>query len=254
MEITSYSHGEPSWQDQTSPDDAKAAEFYAGLFGWDCPPGDPEFGSYRQCSLNGKLVAGINPQTSPGPTAWTTYINVDKASDVASLVTENGGQIMLGPMEIGHVGTVAVFMDPTGAAFGVWEPGTHKGAELRNEPGAACWHELVTSDVDAASTFYSAVFGWAAQPHGSAESKGYMEFKLGDKTIGGMMSRPPSMPAHVPPHWAVYFAVEDADAAAAKVSELGGKVIVGPTDIEPGRFALVADSLGASFNILQSSR
>ncbi|MDQ4143339.1 MAG: VOC family protein, partial [Actinomycetota bacterium] len=77
MEITSYAHGEPSWQDLTTPDDAKAADFYSGLFGWECPSGDPEFGGYRQCSLNGKLVAGISPQMEPGPTVWTTYINVD---------------------------------------------------------------------------------------------------------------------------------------------------------------------------------
>lgn len=253
MERTTYSHGEPSWQDQTSPDDAKAAEFYSALFGWDCPPGDPEFGGYRQCSLNGKLVAGINPQTQPGPTVWNTYVNVDSASDAASLVTQNGGQVLLEPMEIGHVGTVAMFMDTTGAAFGVWEPGTHRGAEVRNEPGAACWHELVTDDLDAATTFYSAVFGWEGKPHGTGPG-GYMEFKLGDKTVGGMMSRPPTMPANVPAHWAVYFAVDDADAAAAKVTELGGKVIVGPTDIQPGRFAVVLDSTGASFNILKSSR
>lgn len=253
MEITSYSHGEPSWQDHTSPDDAKAAEFYSALFGWDCPPGDPEFGSYRQCSLNGKLVAGISPQTQPGPTVWNAYVNVDSASDVASLVAQNGGQVLLEPMEIGHVGTVAMFKDRTGAAFGVWEPGTHKGAQVRNEPGAACWHELVTDDLDAATTFYLAVFGWEVQPHGTGPG-GYTEFKLGDKTVGGMMSRPPTMPAEVPAHWAVYFAVDDADAAAAKVTELGGKVIVGPTDIQPGRFAVVADSTGASFNILRSSR
>ena len=81
-----------------------------------------------------------------------------------------------------------------------------------------------------------------------------MEFKLGDKTVGGMMSRPPTTPAKVPAHWAVYFAVDDADAAAAKASELGGKVVVSPTDIQPGRFAVVLDSTGASFNILKSSR
>jgi hypothetical protein len=62
------------------------------------------------------------------------------------------------------------------------------------------------------------------------------------------------MPAEVPSHWAVYFSVDDADAAAAKIAELGGKVLMGPMDIQPGRFAAAADPTGASFNILQINR
>jgi uncharacterized protein len=255
MEAPSYAHGEPSWTDQVSADAAQAADFYSALFGWEIPEGNEEYGGYRNALLDGKKVAGISPQMEPGPTVWSTYINVDDADAIAGLVTANGGQVLMPPMEIGPFGRMGFFLDPTGAAIGVWEPAEHKGAEIRNVPGAVTWHELVTTDVVAAATFYSAVFGWVAQAHGGADALGgYSEFKLGDKVVGGMMAKPPMMPVEVPSFWAVYFAVDDADAAAAKVTELGGKVIVGPTDIEPGRFAVVADSTGASFNILKSSR
>jgi uncharacterized protein len=255
VEIDSYAHGEPSWHDQSSPDAEKAAEFYGALFGWEIPEGDPEFGGYRNASLNGKTVAGITPQMNPGPSFWSTYVNVDNADDAAALVTDNGGQVVFPPMTVGEFGRMGFFMDPTGAALGIWEPGTHKGAQVRNVPGAVCWYELVTSDVAAATTFYEAVFGWVAQAHGPATGPGgYTEFKVGDKMVGGMMAKTPMMPAEMPSNWAVYFAVDDADAAAAKVTELGGQVMMGPMDIEPGRFAVVADPTGAVFNILKSSR
>lgn len=255
MQAQRYKHGEPIWQDQSSADDSKAAEFYSALFGWNCPQGDPQFGGYRECRLDGKKVAGISPQMQPGPARWSVYIQVDSAEDIARKVTENGGQVAVAPMQIGEFGTMAVFGDPTGAFFGVWQPGTHHGDEVRNRPGAVCWYELITTDVEAAGKFYSAVFGWTAQAHGPAEGPGgYRELKLDDKTLGGLMAKPPMMPAEAPPFWGVYFAVDDTDAAAAKAAELGGRVLVEPMDIPPGRFAVIADPTGAAFNILASSR
>lgn len=256
MQVDSYQHGEPTWQDQSSADPGKAADFYSALFGWEIPPGDSEkFGGYRNALLNGRKVAGISPQPEPGPPYWATYVNVDNAEEIAGLVAENGGQTVVAPMEIGDFGTMGVFSDPTGAVFGVWQAGSHTGAEVKNETGAVCWYELVTDDVVAAATFYSSVFGWSAQAHGPAEGPGgYTEFRLEDQTIGGMMAKPPMMPADAPSYWGIYFAVDDADAAAARITELGGQVIVGPTNIAPGRFAFCADSTGAMFNILKSDR
>ena len=254
-EIT-YRHGEPIWQDHGSNEDAKAAEFYSALFGWDVPEGDPNMGGYRNCTLDGKTVAGITPQMSEGvPPTWSTYVCVDDANAFEKLVIENGGQSLFPPLTIGEYGTMGFFFDPTGAAFGVWQPGTHKGTQVRNRHGSVCWHELLTTDVAAASEFYAAVFGWKAQSHGPSEGPGgYNEFKLGDKTVAGMMAKPPHLPAEVPSHWAVYFAVEDTDATAARATELGGKILMGPLDLPPGRFAAIQDSTGAYFDILKSSR
>ena len=78
----------------------------------------------------------------------------------------------------------------------------------------------------------------------------YTEWQVNGRSVGGMMLKPPMMPAEVPPFWAVYFAVADTDAAAARVVELGGSVINPPMDIEPGRFAVVADPTGAVFNVI----
>jgi uncharacterized protein len=66
-----------------------------------------------------------------------------------------------------------------------------------------------------------------------------------------MMAKTPDMPADMPPNWGVYFAVADTDATVGKAQELGASVFMGPTDIEPGRFAVLADNVGAVFSVLQ---
>ena len=79
----------------------------------------------------------------------------------------------------------------------------------------------------------------------------YTEWQLNGKSVGGMLQKSPDMPAEMPPAWGVYFAVADTDATVAKAQELGAGVFMGPTDIEPGRFAVLADNVGAVFNVLQ---
>ncbi|MEX1008362.1 MAG: VOC family protein [Acidimicrobiia bacterium] len=249
MEMTSYEPGVPSWVDLGTPDLDKAAAFYSDLFGWECPEGPAEAGGYRVCHVGGKPVAGLGPQMNPGPPAWSCYVNVESADDTAAKVSANGGQVFMPPMDVMTAGRMAVFADPVGAAFGVWQPGDHKGAALVNEPGTFSWSELLTTDVPASKAFYGAVFGWGAETHGEG-SGAYTEWQVNGRSIGGMMEKPPQMPAEVPPHWAVYFTVANTDDAVAHVTELGGAVMNPPMDIEPGRFAVVADPTGGVFNVI----
>jgi uncharacterized protein len=249
MEKESYGHGVPSWVDVASPDPAAAAAFYHGLFGWDVVHGPPEAGGYAIAQLRGKSVAGIGPLPAENvPPVWTTYINVDDADAVAQKVSSNGGMVFMPPFDVLDVGRMAIFADPTGAVFGVWQPKLHKGAELVNEPNTWCWNELLTTDVGKAKAFYGAVFGWGSVTHEGAMP--YTEWQIGGNTLGGMMPKPPMMPAEVPPHWLTYFAVTDTDATVKKVVELGGSLVAPPMDIEPGRFAVVADPAGATFGVI----
>jgi predicted enzyme related to lactoylglutathione lyase len=252
MEMEKYEHGVPSWVDVATPDLDKAADFYSALFGWECPPGPEEAGGYRVCTLNGRTVAGISPQMNPGPSMWSNYVNVDDADAVIGLVTANGGNVMVPPMDVMTAGRMAFFFDPVGAALGLWQPGDHPGAGVVNEPGAFSWSELVTTDVDKSKDFYGKVFGWGAETHGDGPGA-YTEWQLGGRSIGGMMEKPPMMPAEVPPHWMPYFTVTDTDATADQVKSLGGGVLAGPMDIEPGRFAAVHDPFGAVFSVITMS-
>jgi predicted enzyme related to lactoylglutathione lyase len=250
MEMDRYEPGVPSWVDQGSPDLDGARAFYAGLFGWDCPVGPAEAGGYTVATLRGRTVAGLGPQMNPeAPPAWLTYVNVDSVDDTVAKVTAAGGTALMPGMDVMDVGRMAVVADPAGAVFGLWQPGTHPGAGLVNEPGTLCWNELVTTDVPGAKAFYQAVFGWGAEDQGG-ESMVYTEWKLGDRSVGGCMAKPADMPDFIPPHWGVYFGTEDTDATVARATELGASVMVPPTDIEPGRFAVLAAPDGAVFNVI----
>jgi len=251
MEVDTYENGRPSWVDLGVPDPRKAATFYSQLFGWDVQQGPPESGGYAIAHLRGKAVAGLGPQQNPGPPVWTTYVNVDSADDTAAKVKASGGTVFMEPFDVMDVGRMAIVADAGGAALGLWQPKAHKGAGIVNEPGAYSWSELMTSDLRGAEVFYGAVFGWGADNHpGTGPAGDYTEWKLSGRSVGGMMAKPPQMPAEVPNHWNVYFAVEDTDKAIEQIEALGGELVMGPMDVEPGRIAVVGDDQGAHFNII----
>lgn len=250
MRIDSYEPGSPSWVDLGSPDPAEAARFYSGLFGWDVAEPEPDAGGYRMALLRGHPVAGLGPQHNTEiPPYWTTYISVTDVDTVVKAVRDNGGQVFLEPMDVFDAGRMAVFADAVGAPFSVWQPNKHSGSGLINEPGAMCWHELNTRDTATAKTFYPAVLGWSAVDR-DIDGVPYTEWKVADRTVAGMMRMDDRWPAEVPSHWMVYFAVENAEQAVARTEELGGTVVVPPTDTPYGRFAMLRDPHGAVFSVI----
>jgi predicted enzyme related to lactoylglutathione lyase len=251
-EMTKYDPGTPSWVDLGTPDPADARRFYSGLFGWTINEGPPEAGGYSICELDGKPVAGLGPQMNPEmPPWWTTYISVADAGETAAAITEDGGTLIVEPMDVMDVGRMAVAVDPTGAVFSIWQPRLHIGAGIVNDVNSFCWNELTTRDPQRSIEFYGAVFGWTASILTNVGAPNYTEFHLGGRGIAGMMPMDgDSWPADMPNHWMVYFAVDDCDAAATRVAELGGTVVTSPTDVPPGKFAVVKDPQGAVFSII----
>jgi len=251
--FTSYEPGTPSWVDHATKDLASSSAFYAALFGWEADDQGEDMGHYTINRKAGSSVAGDMATMSPEqPCVWTTYVSVVDADATIELVKQAGGMVFMEPMDVSDIGRMAVFADPTGAAIGLWQPKTFIGAELANEAGSLVWNELNSRDLPTAKAFYSKVFGW--EPYDvEMEGMGYTEVKLGDKTIAGMMAMPDMVPDHVPSHWLVYFGVEDTDAAVAKATELGATTLVPPTEIPPGRFAVLSDPDGATFAVIQLS-
>jgi len=259
-ERTSYEHGTPSWVDVASPDVDAAVAFYEQLFGWEGSEGGDaeETGGYRMLTQNGKAVAGAMPIRMEGqPPVWTTYVSVDDVDATAEQVKAAGGSVLAEPMDVMTAGRMAVFMDPEGAAFAVWQAKDHIGSELVNEPNSLAWNELRTRDPDGAKAFYSGLFGW--EPMAFPDMEGYTIWTVGgsapENGKGGMIDMETiPMPAEVPPHWDVNFAVADADATAARCAELGGTVIVPPMDIPVGRMAGLQDPSGAMFTVIKLSQ
>ncbi len=248
---TAWDSGTPCWVDLGVEDIAKASAFYAGLFGWEVQPGPPEAGGYAMCLKNGRAVAGIgSKQGSPSaPAVWTTYIASSDTDETVSTIKATGGKVLMDPMDVMDVGRMAIAADPAGAVFGIWQARAHVGAGLANEPGALCWNENLSRDYEGNKAFYQAVFGY---DYGDISDAGfrYATLKLGGTEVGGIGELDTSFPAEIPAHWSVYFAVEDTDAAAAKITDAGGAVARPPWDTPYGRMAVVTDDQGAAFSLI----
>jgi uncharacterized protein len=250
-EFTSYDPGVPCWVDLASSDLAQTAGFYSDLLGWTTEDQGPEAGNYHLAKVNGKLVAGIGPQMMEGqPCVWSTYFSVENADKTAEIATTAGATVLAGPMDVMTVGRMAVLMDPTGAAFSLWQAGDMVGAELANEPGAFAWSELNTRDISGSTDFYRTVFGHEITG-GDMGGMTYYELKVSGRSIAGMMPMQDMVPAEVPNHWLTYFAVDDCDASTEKLKSLGGRVMVEPMTIPAGRFSVCAGLLGEPFGLIK---
>ena len=116
--------------------------------------------------------------------------------------------------------------------------------------GAFCWNELSTKDAEAAKKFYTELLGWELKTSDAA-GMAYTEIVVGGKHIGGIYQPGPECGGEMPTQWNSYVAVDDVDAAAKRVEELGGKVRVPPTDIpNTGRFCVIADPTGANISLI----
>lgn len=250
MQVEGYEHGVPSWVDNSTTDLDKSVAFYTELFGWDAQDQGEQAGHYRICTLKGLPVAGIGPvMDASGHSRWTTYVDVDDAEDIAARISKEGGTVVAGPMDVMGQGHMVIGIDPTGAPFGAWQPGMHKGALLVNEPGAYTWSQLLSRDIDKASAFYTAVFGWGAQHDPSMNSTNYT---VNGRAIAGGMAMPNEVPAGIPSYWEVYFVVPDIDVASKLINERGGSINVTMDLPSGGRIASALDPAGAAFGIAQT--
>lgn len=242
------------WFELGTNDQIAAKAFYEKLFGWqsDDMPLPPEMGGvYTLFTLGGKEVGAcytLGPQQAGVPPHWMPYVAVESADATAAKATELGAEVLMPAFDVMTVGRMTAFKDPTGAILSVWQPKDHLGTDVVNAIGTACWCELATRDTARAKEFYTELFGWKAKESDVA----YTEWVNGAQPIGGMMSMDGPNFEGVPPNWMIYFMVEDADAAVAQATALGGKTYLPPTDIpDTGRFSVLADPQGGVFAVIK---
>jgi uncharacterized protein len=245
-ERTSHAPGTFSWADLSTTDTDGAKAFYTGLFGWDAEDNPiPGGGVYTMLRKGDRSVCALSAVQQEGqPPAWNSYLTVTSADEAARSAADNGGTVAMEAFDVMEAGRMALVQDPTGAFFAVWEPRDNIGAERVNEPGALTLNQLNTSDPEAAQRFYSGAFGWRFESVGTEDTP-YWGIYNGDRLNGGMMPLPDNAPA--PPHWLVYFGSESVDADAGRIGELGGMVIVEPSDVPGGRIVVALDPQGAAF-------
>jgi len=251
-----YDQGTPSWVELVTPDQAVAQQFYGPLFGWsfnDFDMGDA--GHYLIGTVEGDDVAGLAGQM-PGmeghPAFWGVYLAVDDVDATTAKVEAAGGKVEAGPFDVNDNGRMSALVDPTGARVNLWQANQTIGTVRANEPGTPTWNECVTADVDASLRFYTDVLGMGSEPMDMGEMTYTVLSNVEGKQIGGMV--PLSMlPDGTPPHWNVYFNVEDVDASTTRVEELGGTVVAPAFEVATvGRMSMVSDPQGAMFWVMSA--
>ncbi len=242
--------------DLNARDPDAARVFYSGVFGWsgEFAGRAAEAGPYERFALDGRVVAGMGRMSEPmreagTPSVWVSYICVDDVDAIADRAERLGATIQVPPTDISEAGRMAFIVDPTGAPIAFWQPGIDRGAEVVTRPGALCWNELATPDLDAACAFHAELLGWEYRdnPHSPAP---YRIIENAGRPAGGVLQMTEEW-GDVPAHWIVYFAVEDAATTAERVRALGGHVHHGPFDTAAGKLVVCQDNQGAMFHLLQ---
>ncbi|MFG2997585.1 VOC family protein [Streptomyces sp. NPDC048340] len=260
--MAEFKEGAPCWLDAMFSDLEGAKAFYGDVLGWTFGEASTEYGNYTQAYSDGKAVAAVVPPMPGGeaPSQWCLYFASPDAAATAEKVKAAGGELLMEPMQVGSFGTMLIAKEPSGAVFGVWQPGDHKGFEKMGEPGSYAWAEVFTREPDKADGFLSKVFPYGAQQmeagddHGTADMD-FKVFSVGakDNPVLGRMKMGDEFPPELPSYVQVYFAVPNCDEAVAKTKALGGKLHFGPMDSPFGRFAAVADPQGAVFAVIDMS-
>jgi uncharacterized protein len=251
---TSTLLGRPVWYELMTTNPAAAETFYRKVIGWTSAPFDQSPNPYTTFKRSGDVgVAGLmqTPQGMNMPPFWSMYIAVPDLDKAAAHVKQLGGSELSGVIDVPTVGRMQMLKDPQGAAFYIIQPAPREERpEAPPQVGEASWHELMTTDAEAAMKFYSEVFGWQpSEAMDMGEMGKYQMFNRPIGMIGGMMNKPPQL-ASVPPNWAIYFLVDDLDAAVQRIIENGGKILNGPMEVPGGdRIVNAMDPQGAAFSL-----
>ncbi|MGE3286900.1 MAG: VOC family protein [Pseudonocardia sp.] len=249
--IESATIGAPCWFDLFTRDSVRAEAFYGAVLGWTADPANEEFGGYVNFRSDGTWVAGMvaHDGTADHPDGWTVYFATADAKATADAAVAAGATVVAEPTQVADLGTLAVLVDPAGAPFGLWQPGTHQGFGVAAQAGAPLWFEYFARDHDAAVAFYTAVLGIEASVMSDTPEFRYTQLVAGGEPRAGIMDAAGFLPEGVPSNWQIYLGVPDTDAAVDTVTRLGGRVIHGAQDTPFGRIAAVADPTGAVFRL-----
>lgn len=249
------------WYDVMTTDTKAARKFYSDVVGWTADDMSGSGHDYTVFNTHDQGVAGL--MTVPEEAAkhgarpaWMGYIAVDDVDAAAKRLKQEGGTVHREPTDVPGIIRFAVVADPQGAGFLI-----AKGLTANAPPplpvgteGTIGWRELHASDWKAVFPFYEKMFGWTKADAIDMGPMGtYQLFAIDGRPMGGMMTKPPQMPA--PPHWGFYFNVPAIDAGAARVTAGGGKILNGPVEVPGGQWVINAvDPQGAHFSLVALKR
>ena len=238
-------------------DVAAAGAFYGQVVGWGVKDASTTGLAYGVFTAGNAPIGGIMELPEEGrrlgaTPRWVGYVSVDDMDATAAQIRRLGGAILVPPTD-SNIGRISIVADAQKATFAlVKEPayGQQKPDGL-DEPGRVGWHELLAADRKEIFDFYGELFGWQKANAETDPADLYQLFSAGGHTIGGMLTKLPSV---AQPCWLYYFNVDDIGAAAKRVNAGGGRVLQGPIELPDACWiARGADPQGGLF-ALQGAR
>ncbi len=247
------------WYELMTNDIEAAKAFYGEVVGWSAKSVEAPM-PYTMWNVGESPKAGLFklPQEAAAmgvPPHWMAYVGTPDVDATVAKAQELGAKVLVPVKEVPSVGRFATLSDPQGVTFSPFTPSEPEAAPLKQaDIGEFTWHELVTDDWSSAWSFYETLFGWNKTDSMEMGPMGtYQMWGLGEHTLGGMYNKPADMPA--PPHWLYYIHVPDVEAAAKRVTALGGKVINGPVEVPGGDMVIQCmDPQNAAFALHQSKK
>jgi predicted enzyme related to lactoylglutathione lyase len=244
--------GAPCWADLWTSDVDGSRSFYSHVFGWQALEPSPEFGGYWMFERAGAPVAGGMGPFADGTAGnmWRPYFRTDDIEGSLKRAEAAGATVGSPAMPVADLGVQAVLTDPTGAGFGLWQPGTFHGFSAFGEDGSPSWFELHTRDHPTAVAFYRDLLGLDVTPASDTDEFRYFTLRAAgtDEDEIGIMDSSAWLPEGGA-HWAIYWHVDDTAAAVDRVKGAGGAVTQGPDDTPYGVLTAATDPAGAAFKI-----
>ncbi len=244
------------WRDLMTTDLERSKAFLLAFFDWETEEYDMGEGAlYTMFKVPGESTFGGIVELDPDhglPSHWMSYVSTEDVDDFCARASDMGATISVEPTDIPDIGRFAVVADPQGANISVMSEldRTVTPTPMTIPPGHVVWNELMTSDVDAATAFYTRMFDWSSQV-ADVGTGPYTLMMQSETPIAGIMARSAEMPVS---SWGIYFEVADADAAAAKAAELGAEVLMPTMDVPTvGKLVWISEPAGAMFGLMQSA-
>ncbi|QPF92588.1 VOC family protein [Bradyrhizobium commune] len=241
------------WYELLTTDVPSAAAFYAEVVGWTAKDASSPELAYTLLTTGGAPVVGLMNLPEEGvrmgaTPRWLGYVAVDDMDVMIAQIRRLGGTILVSPTD-SNIGRIAVVADPQGATFGLVTGLTHGQSQPggSDQPGRVGWHELLAEDRRRIFPFYRELLGWQQADAGSDPADVYDMFSVAGQTIGGMLTKLPSVSQTC---WLHYFNVEDVGAAARRVDAGGGRVLQGPIELPDDCWIVrCVDPQGALFTL-----
>ncbi|MBV7316330.1 VOC family protein [Shewanella sp. NIFS-20-20] len=252
MDSKDIHQGMPCWSELAAQDWAEAKQFYQAFMGWKMADMPLPEGAYTMISLEDVDIGALYPveddPCSP-MLGWCIYFAVNDIHASLMAVQAAGGEVRLGPHQVGQAGFMAQVADPEGAVFCLWQANEHQGAPFGGGNHHLCWVELACQDADSCQHFYQQVLGWQCRTL-PINGMDYRECSVAETPVAGILEMTSDW-GDMPSHWMLYFQVADCDDSANLALSLGAKTCVPPTDIaNVGRFSVINDPQGATFSII----